>query len=115
MVKQSVLFVCLGTLFLNHEIFLHLLKKRQFKGNICRSPMGEAILHDLATKKGVRDQWHIDSAGTGGHEAGSSIYSTAQKVLKKYGITYEHIARQVITQEMLHYCIFSHRHCETLN
>ena len=58
--------------------------------------MGEAILHDLATKKGVRDQWVIDSAGTGGHEAGSSIYGGAQRVLKKHGINYEHIARQVI-------------------
>lgn len=57
--------------------------------------MGEAILHDLATKKGVRDRWSIDSAGTGGHEAGNPIYSTAQKVLRKYGINYEHTARQV--------------------
>ena len=57
--------------------------------------MGEAIFHHLATQKGVRDEWLIDSAGTGGHEAGSSIYSSAQRTLRKHGIKYEHIARQV--------------------
>lgn len=57
--------------------------------------MGEAILHDLAIKKGVRDDWLIDSAGTGGHEAGNRIYGGAQRVLRKYGINYEHVARQV--------------------
>lgn len=64
-------------------------------GNICRSPMGEAVMHHLATEQGVRDDWLIDSAGTGGHEAGSPIYPSAKKILTKYGIKYEHTARQV--------------------
>ncbi len=58
--------------------------------------MAEAVFDDLLRKKGVRDEWMIDSAGTGGHEAGSSIYSSAQKELKKHGNHYKHIARQVI-------------------
>jgi protein-tyrosine-phosphatase len=43
----------------------------------------------------VRDQWLIDSAGTGGHVAGNPIYGSAQKVLNKNGINYQHTARKV--------------------
>jgi low molecular weight phosphotyrosine protein phosphatase len=32
-------------------------------GNICRSPMGEAVLRNEALKRGITDI-HIDSAGT---------------------------------------------------
>ena len=31
--------------------------------NICRSPMAELILKDLAEKAGVKSQFHIESAG----------------------------------------------------
>lgn len=43
----------------------------------------------------------IDSAGTGGHEAGNQIYSSAQKVLKKNGINYQHTARQVLAKKLI--------------
>ena len=42
--KKSVLFVCLG--------------------NICRSPAAEAIFIDLIKKKGLNDNFFVDSAGT---------------------------------------------------
>jgi low molecular weight phosphotyrosine protein phosphatase len=32
-------------------------------GNICRSPMGEAVLRNEALKRGITDI-HVDSAGT---------------------------------------------------
>jgi protein-tyrosine-phosphatase len=32
--------------------------------NICRSPMGEAILKKLVSERQDADQWHIESAGT---------------------------------------------------
>lgn len=32
--------------------------------NICRSPMGEAILKKLVSERDDADQWHIESAGT---------------------------------------------------
>jgi len=32
--------------------------------NICRSPMAEAILKDLVSKRPVATEWHIESAGT---------------------------------------------------
>ena len=36
-------------------------------GNICRSPIAEAVLHHQAQAAGVLAQLHIDSAGTHGH------------------------------------------------
>ena len=63
MATKSILFVCLGKL---QTIILHnfrvevFIESFFFKGNICRSPMGEAIFHDLATKNGVRDKvWNL--------------------------------------------------------
>ena len=37
-------------------------------GNICRSPMGEAVLRDIAAKRGV--DIYVDSAGTAGYHVG---------------------------------------------
>lgn len=37
-------------------------------GNICRSPMGEAVLRHEATKRGIDIE--VDSAGTGAYHVG---------------------------------------------
>jgi len=37
-------------------------------GNICRSPMGEAVLKDIAQKRGIDIE--VDSCGTGGYHVG---------------------------------------------
>lgn len=37
-------------------------------GNICRSPMGEAVLRCEATKRGIDIE--VDSAGTGAYHVG---------------------------------------------
>ena len=33
-------------------------------GNICRSPMAEAVFKDLVVRAGLADQFSIDSVGT---------------------------------------------------
>lgn len=53
-------------------------------GNICRSPLGEGILKDLAEKKGL--DWEVDSAGTGSYHIGEPPHWLSQKVAKKNGI-----------------------------
>ena len=37
-------------------------------GNICRSPMGEAVLAHVAKERGI--DIHVESAGTGGYHVG---------------------------------------------
>lgn len=50
--KTSVLFICLG--------------------NICRSPAAEGIFRHMVRASNLSDQFHIDSAGTGGWHIGDS-------------------------------------------
>ena len=53
-------------------------------GNICRSPLAEGILQNLARVNGL--QWEVDSAGTNGYHNGEAPHHLSQKVAKKYGI-----------------------------
>ena len=34
-------------------------------GNICRSPIAEAVFNKLINDRGIADRWTVDSAGTG--------------------------------------------------
>lgn len=65
-------------------------------GNICRSPMGEFILKDMVSKRGIADQFHIESAATSREEIGNPVYPPARAELAKHGIACNgHHARQV--------------------
>ncbi|XP_043929532.1 low molecular weight phosphotyrosine protein phosphatase isoform X1 [Protopterus annectens] len=86
--NKSVLFVCLG--------------------NICRSPIAEAVFRKLATERGVVDQWRIDSAATSTYEIGSSPDYRGQACMRKHGITMSHIARQVTNDD---FASFEHILC----
>lgn len=51
-------------------------------GNICRSPMAEAVMRDLVEKHGLTAQIKIDSAGTGSWHIGEPPHSGTLKKLK---------------------------------
>lgn len=53
-------------------------------GNICRSPMAEFVMKDLAEKAGLADQFRIESGGT--YYAVGPVYPPAQKKLAEHGI-----------------------------
>ena len=55
-------------------------------GNICRSPMGEFILKDLAAKSGMADQLEISSAAVSSEELGNPVYPPARRKLAEHGI-----------------------------
>jgi protein-tyrosine-phosphatase len=69
-------------------------------GNICRSPMGEAILkHMMSTNDddtgALSRITHVDSCGTSTEELGNPPDRRGVAVMKKHGITnYTHTARQ---------------------
>ena len=64
-------------------------------GNICRSPMAEAIFRDMVARAGLSGRIMADSAGTGGWHAGEQPHHGTRRVLRERGIDYTHAARQV--------------------
>jgi len=76
----NVLFVCLG--------------------NICRSPMAEAVFRQLVDEAGLSDKFHIDSAGTGNWHVGEKAHHGTRAILKEHGIAYNGRARQVTLQDV---------------
>ena len=52
-------------------------------GNICRSPMAQAIMESLVREKGL--DWIIDSAGTNGLHDGESPDVRAIEEIKRRG------------------------------
>ena len=56
-------------------------------GNICRSPMGEFILKDLADKAGLQDRLSIASAAVSQEEIGNPVYPPARQELAAHGIS----------------------------
>jgi len=76
----NVLFVCLG--------------------NICRSPMAEAIFQQLVDDAGLNEQIRVDSAGTGNWHVGEPAHRGTRRVLTQHGINYVGRARHVNAAEV---------------
>jgi protein-tyrosine phosphatase len=77
----NVLFVCLG--------------------NICRSPMAEALFRHLVKEEKLEDQIHIDSAGTGSWHIGHPPHKGTLAILEKYKISSEGlIARKIQAEDL---------------
>lgn len=64
-------------------------------GNICRSPMAEAIFGHLVTQAGLQDKIAWDSAGTSNYHPGKLPDHRTRQVLENHGISTRHLARQI--------------------
>lgn len=73
-------------------------------GNICRSPMAEFVLKDMAKKRGLEAQFEINSAATSREEIGNGVhYGTRRKLAEKGVPCGEHRAVQVTSKDYGYY------------
>ena len=73
-------------------------------GNICRSPMAEFVMKDLAAKAGLAGKFEIDSAAVSREEIGNGIYPPARRELQKHGVPCGgHVARQITRRDLDYY------------
>lgn len=63
-------------------------------GNICRSPMAEAVMRERIRVGGLADRVRIESAGTGDWHVGHDADERARGVLRRHGYPLAHTARQ---------------------
>jgi protein-tyrosine phosphatase len=64
-------------------------------GNICRSPLAEAVFRHLVEERGWRDRFEIDSAGTSGWHRGAPPDPRSTETAKRRGITLAGASRRV--------------------
>lgn len=73
-------------------------------GNICRSPMAEAIFRNIIQSEGLQDKISVDSAGTGDWHIGHPPHEGTQNILKEHNIDFSGIsARQVKEEDLFTY------------
>ncbi|MGE6415217.1 low molecular weight protein-tyrosine-phosphatase [Planococcus kocurii] len=56
-------------------------------GNICRSPMAEAVLREQLNRAGMSNYVEVDSAGTGNWHIGQDPHPGTLKILKDHSIS----------------------------
>jgi protein-tyrosine phosphatase len=69
-------------------------------GNICRSPIAEAVLRDRIDRAGLSHLVSVDSAGTGDWHIGYEADPRSQAILTQNGYELEHTARQITSHWM---------------
>ena len=83
MSKIKVLFVCLG--------------------NICRSPMAEAIFRDKIKKRNLESFFEIDSCGTSNYHIGANADPRTISTATKNGVDMDHCVRQLVKKDLNEY------------
>ena len=78
--KIGVLFVCLG--------------------NICRSPLAEALFRKAATDAGIESRFRIDSAGTSGYHDGDAPDDRTTETARRRGIDVTGVSRRVTAADV---------------
>lgn len=83
MKKIKILFVCLG--------------------NICRSPLAEAIFKHKIKEKGLENQFEVHSCGTANYHVGDTPDPRTIKNALKNGVVIDHLGRQLSNQDLEDY------------
>ncbi|MBL7857896.1 MAG: low molecular weight phosphotyrosine protein phosphatase [Cyclobacteriaceae bacterium] len=85
MVRKKVLFVCLG--------------------NICRSPLAEAIFKHKVKEQGIDQLFEVDSCGTSNYHIGDPPDGRTLRNALKNGVPIHHSGRQLTNDDVKRYDI----------
>lgn len=69
-------------------------------GNICRSPMAEAVMQQLVRDAELEERIHVDSVGVGDWHIGQSPHRGTQEILRRHNIPYAGFARQITRDDV---------------
>jgi protein-tyrosine phosphatase len=70
-------------------------------GNICRSPVAEAVCRKQIEEKGLQKTFYAESRGTSDWEQGNGAHPKSRANAKENGIDLEnHISKQVTTNDL---------------
>jgi protein-tyrosine phosphatase len=70
-------------------------------GNICRSPLAEAVFRDKVENAGLADAFHIESSGTGDWHVGSGADDRMRQTAYRHGLSLsDHTARQFQPEDL---------------
>ena len=72
-------------------------------GNICRSPLAEAIFLNKINERELAGRFRVDSAGTGGWHVGESPDPRTAAIAKKKKVKLVSVARKVSSMDFDHY------------
>jgi protein-tyrosine phosphatase len=81
--KTKVLFVCLG--------------------NICRSPLAEALFRKHVIDSGLEHDFYIDSCGTADYHIGHSPDPRSRHNALDNGLIYDHLGRQLSYDDLVEF------------
>ncbi|XP_042540448.1 low molecular weight phosphotyrosine protein phosphatase-like [Dipodomys spectabilis] len=68
-------------------------------GNICRSPIAEAVFRKRVADQNVSGDWRMDRVATSTYEVGNPPDYGGQSCMRKHGIPMSHTARQVTKED----------------
>lgn len=69
-------------------------------GNICRSPMAEAVFAQKVREAGLEGRVEVDSAGTGNWHVGEPANPGTLRILRREGIPYSGRARLITPDDL---------------
>lgn len=69
-------------------------------GNICRSPMAEAVFKRMVDEEGLSLSFNINSFATSDCEEGNPVYPPVQRLLREKGYNFTHRAQTLTLRDV---------------